>query len=110
MVFGKNFVSCIKFTFSTDICTKFMNLCSQICEATDDSYVCKCEKGYKLIDDKKTCVKEDDEASAEKLNEVTNNPTEYELYFARFKWIFMIFLNAQHKLYSQGLSSWLCKK
>ena len=67
------------YLFPTDICTKFENLCSQICEPTDESYVCKCKEGYKLGDDKRTCIKEnDDSSSAEKLNEVTNNPTEYD--------------------------------
>lgn len=61
-----------------DVCTKFQNLCSQICEPTDDSYVCKCENGYKLADDKKTCLSEndDDDSSTEKSNEVPINATE----------------------------------
>lgn len=40
--------------------------------------MCKCKEGYKLGDDKRTCIKEEDDSSAEKLNEVTNNPTEYD--------------------------------
>lgn len=39
-----------------DICSKFDRLCSQICENTDDSYICKCENGYQLLEDKITCV------------------------------------------------------
>lgn len=62
--------------FELDICTKFENLCSQICEATDDSYVCKCESGFKLADDKKTCVSQEDESSSTRSNEVTVNSTE----------------------------------
>lgn len=62
--------------FTIDICTKFENLCSQICEPTDDSYVCKCRNGFRLAEDRKTCVK-DDEDSADKANEVPINATEY---------------------------------
>lgn len=61
-----------------DICTKFENLCSQICEPTDDSYVCKCSIGYKLANDKITCIKEDqdEDSSTDKSNEVPINSTE----------------------------------
>lgn len=68
------------FLLKSDICTKFENLCSQICEATDDSYVCKCESGFKLADDKKTCVLQDADASSVKSNEVMSiNSTEYDI-------------------------------
>lgn len=63
--------------FLLDICTKFDNLCSQTCEATDDSYVCKCESGFKLDDDKRTCIKQDEDQSSVKSNEVPINSTEY---------------------------------
>lgn len=66
-----------KFRNFIDICTKFENLCSQTCEATVDSYVCKCENGFKLGDDKKTCFKEDSDTSTDKSNEVPINSTEY---------------------------------
>lgn len=63
--------------FFQDICTKFENLCSQICEPTDDSYVCKCRHGFKLDEDRKTCKEDDDdESSTEKSNEVPINATE----------------------------------
>lgn len=56
-------------------------MCSQICEPTDDSYVCKCRDGFKLAEDRKTCAKEEDdddgESSTEKSNEVPTNATEY---------------------------------
>lgn len=71
--FINNFIS---FDFTTDICTKFENLCSQICEPTDDSYVCKCRDGFKLAEDGKTCFKEDED-STDKSNEVPINATEY---------------------------------
>lgn len=61
-----------------DICTKFENLCSQICEPTEDSYLCKCETGYKLANDKKTCIKDDEDSSTDKSNEVPINSTEYD--------------------------------
>lgn len=64
--------------FAKDICTKFENLCTQICEPTDDSYVCKCNDGFKLAVDRKTCVKEDEDASTDKSNEVPVNATEYD--------------------------------
>lgn len=78
----RNWNSWIYWTFcfvhlTTDICTKFENLCSQICEPTDDSYVCKCRDGFRLAEDGKTCLKEDED-SADKSNEVPINATEYE--------------------------------
>ncbi len=34
------------------------DLCSQICENTDKSYVCKCYEGYELLEDNITCIKQ----------------------------------------------------
>lgn len=39
-----------------DLCGRFENLCSQICENTDQSYVCKCNQGFILLEDKITCA------------------------------------------------------
>lgn len=40
-----------------NLCGRFDNLCSQICENTAaGSYVCKCYPGYTLMDDRKTCA------------------------------------------------------
>lgn len=51
--------------FLEDLCNSFDRLCSQICENTDDSYVCKCNPGYELLEDRITCIP--------KTNELTNN-------------------------------------
>ncbi|XP_055857924.1 fibrillin-1 [Episyrphus balteatus] len=42
-----------------DICEKFGvgKLCEQICENTKSSYVCKCNKGYQLNENRVTCSK-----------------------------------------------------
>lgn len=79
----KNQIKCPFHIYVVDICSKFGNLCSQICEPTEDSYLCKCETGYKLADDKKTCIKEDEDSSADKSNEVPINSTEYEEIFLK---------------------------
>lgn len=40
-----------------NLCGRFDNLCSQICENTvAGSYVCKCYPSYTLMDDRKTCA------------------------------------------------------
>ncbi|XP_065089708.1 fibulin-1 isoform X2 [Ochlerotatus camptorhynchus] len=40
-----------------NLCGRFENLCSQICENTEaGSYMCRCNPGYTLLDDRKTCV------------------------------------------------------
>ncbi|XP_055595503.1 fibulin-1 isoform X2 [Uranotaenia lowii] len=55
---------------SNNICGRFENLCSQICENTDGgSYVCKCEPGYMLLDDRKTCV----QVTSEDENEISTD-------------------------------------
>jgi Coagulation Factor Xa inhibitory site len=46
------------FDLSTeDLCNRFERLCDQICENTDESYVCRCHSGYQLLEDKRTCVR-----------------------------------------------------
>lgn len=45
------------FYFPENICQRIDNLCTQICEPTDNSYVCRCEDGYELLEDRITCVK-----------------------------------------------------
>lgn len=46
-----------------DLCSKTLGLCEQICEDTGDSQVqCKCESGYRLKDDKRSCEKLSDES------------------------------------------------
>lgn len=60
--------------FAEDLCTKFERLCSQICENTDDSYVCKCEPGFVLLEDRITCVAEDQDETID--NEVLSSEKE----------------------------------
>lgn len=44
-----------------NICQQINNLCTQICEPTqDNSYVCKCHDDYELLEDNITCVKKTD--------------------------------------------------
>lgn len=59
-----------------NICGKFDRLCSQICVNTDDSYVCKCESGFRLLDDKITCELIESTTETQD-NEVFGNHTEY---------------------------------
>ncbi len=59
--------------FLEDLCNSFDRLCSQICENTDDSYVCKCNPGFELLEDRITCVPKTDELTN---NEVYTNGTE----------------------------------
>jgi hypothetical protein len=41
-----------------NICQQMDNLCSDICvPTTDNSYVCQCNDGRELLEDKITCVK-----------------------------------------------------
>lgn len=44
-------------TNTENICQQIDNLCTQICEPTDKSYVCRCREGYELLEDNITCVK-----------------------------------------------------
>lgn len=57
-----------------DICQRIDNLCTHICVPTDESYVCKCREGYKLLEDNITCVKQtsviDDTTEPQPLNKV----------------------------------------
>lgn len=41
-----------------NLCGTFENLCSQICENTEGSYICKCNAGYVLMSDNISCEKE----------------------------------------------------
>uniref|UniRef100_A0A182N3D6 EGF-like domain-containing protein n=1 Tax=Anopheles dirus TaxID=7168 RepID=A0A182N3D6_9DIPT len=44
------------------LCDQFPTICSQVCENVEGgSYVCKCNPGFELLDDKKTCVPVSDE-------------------------------------------------
>lgn len=56
-----------------NLCQKFDKLCTQICENTDNSYVCSCYDGYILLEDKRTCVPAGDTA---KDNDVNYNGSE----------------------------------
>lgn len=40
-----------------NLCGTFENLCSQICENTEGSYICKCNEGYALMSDNISCEK-----------------------------------------------------
>lgn len=69
------------FTISSeDICSKFDRLCSQVCENTDDSYVCKCHPGFQLLEDKITCVAIKNSTES---NEVLPNATEYVTFISQ---------------------------
>ncbi|XP_058457725.1 fibulin-1 isoform X3 [Malaya genurostris] len=55
-----------------NLCGRFENLCSQICENTEaGSYKCKCHQGYTLLDDRKTCV----QITSEDENEISADET-----------------------------------
>jgi fibulin 1/2 len=62
------------FSDAEDICQRIDNLCTHICVPTDDSYVCQCRDGYKLLEDNITCVKQtnviDDTTIPQTLNKV----------------------------------------
>lgn len=51
-----------------NLCQKFDKLCTQICENTDNSYVCSCYDGYVLLEDKKTCVPAGDSTEDNDVN------------------------------------------
>lgn len=55
------------------MCGKFDKLCTQICENSEDSFICKCYDGYKLLEDRITCIPADDNFND---NEVTFNGSE----------------------------------
>ena len=42
-----------------DECVEQNGVCSQHCENTDGSYICKCSDGYKKLEDGHTCKKID---------------------------------------------------
>lgn len=50
-------------------------LCDHICENTDDSYVCKCRKGYRLAEDRIKCLKisDDDEENNTEIDDNSNS-------------------------------------
>lgn len=56
--------------FAEDLCGKFERLCSQICENTDDSYVCKCQPGFQLQEDRVSCVSLKNDTTTTEGNEV----------------------------------------
>lgn len=68
-----------------DLCNSFDRLCSQICENTDDSYVCKCNPGYELLEDRISCVPKGNELTN---NEVYSNSTEWVVYIYLSKLLF----------------------
>ncbi|KXJ70373.1 hypothetical protein RP20_CCG023913 [Aedes albopictus] len=52
-----------------NLCGRFENLCSQICENTEaGSYMCRCHPGYTLLDDRKTCA----QITSEDENEISS--------------------------------------
>ncbi|XP_021709534.1 fibulin-2 isoform X2 [Aedes aegypti] len=56
-----------------NLCGRFENLCSQICENTEaGSYMCRCHPGYTLLDDRKTCV----QITSEDENEISTDEME----------------------------------
>ncbi|XP_055626576.1 fibulin-1 isoform X3 [Toxorhynchites rutilus septentrionalis] len=57
--------------FSLDnLCGRFDNLCSQICENSEaGSYMCKCHPGYTLQEDRRTCV----QITSEDENEISRD-------------------------------------
>lgn len=54
---------------AVDFCKRFDRLCSQKCVNTDDSYVCQCEPGYRLLEDRITCIEDSKDAN----NSVTDD-------------------------------------
>lgn len=64
-----SFISIYNFHFLIEnLCQKFDKLCTQICENTDNSYVCSCYDGYVLLEDKRTCVPAGDSAEDNDVN------------------------------------------
>lgn len=61
-----------------DLCGSFDRLCSQICENTDDSYVCKCLPYFQLQDDRVTCLPINGTVSTEGNSENEVLPTSSE--------------------------------
>lgn len=51
-----------------DACSSIDPPCSQICENKFDSYVCKCEAGFRLLGDKRTCVADDSTGISNEVN------------------------------------------
>lgn len=70
-------LKCLLIVFiAVDLCSKTVGLCEQICEDTGDSQVqCKCETGYRLKDDKRSCEKLSNE-SDDKSTDPSANGTE----------------------------------
>lgn len=66
----------IHISILVDLCSKSVGLCEQICEDTGESQVqCKCEPGFRLKDDKRSCEKISSE-SDESSTDVSVNGTE----------------------------------
>lgn len=59
-----------------DICTKFDNLCSQLCEPTEDSYACKCNDGFTLAEDNRNCLPIDGGNSTTVTTDVSTTPSD----------------------------------
>uniref|UniRef100_A0A336K111 CSON005259 protein n=1 Tax=Culicoides sonorensis TaxID=179676 RepID=A0A336K111_CULSO len=51
-----------------NLCQKFDKLCTQICENSDNSYICSCYEGYILLEDKRTCVPAEDNLEDNDIN------------------------------------------
>lgn len=66
---NENLLLCIY--FPGNLCDRFDDLCSQICENTDKSYVCKCRDGFELLEDNITCIPKENIEN----NIISNNDT-----------------------------------
>lgn len=58
-----------------NLCGTFENLCSQICENTEGSYICKCNPGYVLMSDNISCQME---TSTTQATELESTKKDYE--------------------------------
>jgi hypothetical protein len=63
-------------SFTEDLCNRFERLCDQICENTDESYLCRCNDGYQLLEDKRTCVRIANRQVDVEENEIPTNDSD----------------------------------
>lgn len=73
-----------------DECAEVPGACSQECENTPGSYICKCTTGYRKETDGRTCKKEDGKS----LISLTDTPSPYYILYWYF--IYNLHYNRKH--------------